>query len=529
MQCTCVRQADLPNASKLFTDLICHYDRVADLYAFPPNDLEAIRRAAAFDFPAARRAAAVEAIRPLNVGSPNLDRLAEPGTVAVITGQQVGLFSGPVYTIYKALTAIRIASDLTATGTPAVPMFWLATEDHDFAEVDHAFAFGPDHQPVRLNLEADGGAAPRPVGQRTILRTPLDELRTVLGDLPFAEEAVALAARAYQPGETLGSAFAKLLRELFAPYGLLFIDPMLPALRSIAAPLMRSAVENMPDLARGIMARSAALVRRGYHAQVLVDDHTSLVFKLRGGERLALRRTKDGFVDHAGSGIHKWSVAELAAHAEELSPNALLRPVAQDYMFPTAAYVGGAAELAYFAQSAILHDKLLGRRPVAFPRAGFTVVDERAARRMEKYHLNIPDLFQSGRELSELIATRLVPTELRHRLDTTKSAVAGTLDALDADLRRFDVSQSKALATSRRKIEHQIAKITRKTALQILAKDEQAARHAASLSGLVYPNGHLQERVYSILPMLARFGPDFIPAIYSQVRVACPDHQFAVA
>ncbi|HXJ39619.1 MAG TPA: bacillithiol biosynthesis cysteine-adding enzyme BshC [Bryobacteraceae bacterium] len=529
MQCTCVRQADLPNASKLFIDLIYHYDRVADLYAFPTNDIEAIRRAASFAFPSDRRAASVEAIRPLNPGNPSLHRLAEPGTVAIITGQQVGLFSGPVYTIYKALTAIRIAAELSATGTPAVPMFWLATEDHDFAEVDHAFAFGPDHQPVRLNLEADGGNAPRPVGQRTILRAPLDELRAALGDLPCAEEAVALAARSYQPGETLGSAFTKLLRELFAPYGLLFIDPMLPALRSVAAPFMRSAVEQMPDLTRGIIARSADLVRRGYHAQVLVDDHTSLVFKLRNGERLALRRTRDGFADHAATGAARWSVAELAAHPEELSPNALLRPVAQDYMFPTAAYVGGAAELAYLAQSAILYDNLLGRRPVIFPRAGFTVVDERAAKRMAKYRLAITDLFQPERDLRELISTRLIPNELRHRLDATKSTVAQALDTLDADLRRFDVSQSKALATSRRKIEHQVAKITRKTGLQILQKDQQATHHAASLSGLAFPDGHLQERVYSILPMLARFGPNFISDIYNHVRVECPDHQFAVA
>src|SRR4051812_2175398 len=129
---------------------------------------------------------------------------------------------------------------------------------------------------------------------------------------------------------------------------------------------------------------------------------------------------------------------------------------------------------------------------------------------MQKYRLTIPDLFQPWRQLSELIATRLVPAELRQRLDSTKTAVHGALDALDHDLRRFDVSQSKALATSRRKIEHQIAKISRKTAQQILEKDEQAKHHALALSGLVYPDGHLQERVYSVLPMLARFGPDFI-------------------
>lgn len=525
MHCTCVRHADLPNTSRIFNDLTVHFDRVANLYAFPTNDLAAIRRAAAFEFPAERRAAAVAALRPLNEGNPSLDKLAQPGTVAIITGQQVGLFSGPVYTIYKALTAIRIAEELNASGVPAVPMFWLATEDHDFAEVDHAFVFGPEHHPVKLKLEADGGQAPRPVGNRTILRAPIDELRAALGNLPFADEAVALAEKAYAPGQTLGSAFATMLRELFAGYGLLLIDPMQPAMRELAGPFIRSAVEKMPELISGIMDRSAELVKRGYHAQVLVDKHTSLVFALRDGERIVLHRTAEGF----SGGGRKWTTAELAEHPEQLSPNALLRPVAQDYMFPTAAYVGGAAELAYLAQSAVLYENLLDRRPVAFPRAGFTVMDARAEKRMAKYHLTPTELFRPERELQETLASRLVPAALRQRLEATQAAVGSALNALDKDLLLFDVSQSKALATSRRKIEYQMAKTARKISMQILAKDQESARDTASLTGLAFPDGHLQERVYSVLPFIAQYGMGFVKDIHEQVRVECPDHQFAIA
>ncbi|MCU1328187.1 MAG: hypothetical protein JWN34_3557 [Bryobacterales bacterium] len=524
MHCTCVRHADLPNTSRLYSDLTSHFDRVADLYPYPTNSLDAIRRAAAFDFPAERRKAAVEALRPLNAGNPSLDRLAEPGTVAIITGQQVGLFSGPVYTIYKALTAIRIASDLNAAGIAAVPMFWLATEDHDFAEIDHGFAFGPDHQPIRMNIQADGGAAPRPVGERHIISSPIDELRKVLAGLPFADEAVDLATRAYAPGRTLGAAFTTLLREIFAKWNLLFIDPMHPAIRAHAAPILSEAVTRMPSLVRGVMDRSADLVHRGYHAQVLVDNQTSLVFALRNGERIALHRAGDGFT---GAG-RKWTAEELAEDGSHLSPNALLRPVVQDYMFPTAAYVGGAAELAYLAQSAVLYDNLLGRQPVSFPRAGFTVIDERAAKRMGKYRLSVTDLLCTERELREKLAARLVPPGLSQRLTATQTAVSAALDTLDKELVRFDVSQSKALATSRRKIEYQMAKMVRKTGMQLLAKSEEATRDAASLSGLIFPDGHLQERVYCVLPFLASFGPEFVNDIYQQVRVECPDHQFAV-
>ena len=295
-------------------------------------------------------------------------------------------------------------------------------------------------------------------------------------------------------------------------------------LREIAAPLMREAVERMPELADALIARSKELVARGYHAQVLVDDKTSLAFLLEKGQRIALRRTAEGFA----AGHRKWSVDELAGLAAELSPNALLRPVMQDYLFPTAAYVGGPAELAYLAQSQVLYSGLLGRQPVAFPRAGFTLLDERSARRMAKYRLAPTDLLVREQVFQEALASRLVPARLKQSLDETKTDIAAALDAFSSDLSRFDVSLVSALATSRRKIEYQIAKITRKTAVQILAKDEQARRDAASLSGLVFPEGHLQERLYSIVPFIAQFGPGLIGEIYDQVRVECPDHQFSV-
>ena len=200
MECSCVRHTEIPGTSRLFADLIYHFDRVQDLYPYPPNDIETLISAAAFDFPAARRAALVQALTPLNHGNPSLSVLAQPGTVAIVTGQQVGLFSGPAYSVYKALTAIKAARELTEGGVPAVPVFWLATEDHDFAEVDHAWVFGADHQPVKIGLPGvpDNGA--HPVGGIGLQDIPIDALRSALAGLPFAGDAVALVERAYKPG-----------------------------------------------------------------------------------------------------------------------------------------------------------------------------------------------------------------------------------------------------------------------------------------------------------------------------------------
>ena len=515
MECSCVRHTEIPGTTRLFADLIYHFDRVKDLYPYRPNDIESLISASKFDFPDARRAALVEALTPLNQGNPSLATLAQPGTVAIVTGQQVGLFSGPAYTVYKALTAIKAARELAARGIPAVPVFWLATEDHDFAEVDHAWVFGPDHQPVKIRMAGPEQNGSHPVGGIPLRDVPITELRSALAGLPFADDAVAMVERAYQPGETMGSAFARMIGELFAPWGLLLIDPMQRAVREMAAPLMREVVERMPELIDALMVRSRELVDRGYHAQVLVDKTTSLAFLLQDGQRIALRHQKS-------------STQELVQRAADLSPNALLRPVVQDYLLPTAAYIGGPAELAYLAQSQVLYGKLTGRQPAAFPRACFTLLDERSHKRMVRYGLNPTDLFGGEQALHDTIAARLVPERLRARLDHTRTAFSTALDALRGDLDHFDITLAAALGTSRRKIEYQVGKIARKTATQIMARDEQATRDAKSLNGLAFPEKHLQERLYSIVPFIAKFGPGLVDELYSAVRIDCPDHQFVV-
>ncbi len=524
MQCTCVRQTDLPNTSKLYSDLVYNFDRVKDLYPWPPNDLRSISAAAKFNFPEERRAALVRALSPLNQGNPSLDVIARPGTVAIVTGQQVGLFSGPAYTVYKALTAIRIARDLTDSGTPAVPVFWLATEDHDFAEVNHTWVFGADYQPRRLAIASDVENGHRPVGELHIPNWPLDSLCEALAGLPFADDALEIIRNAYEPGATMGTAFAQFIREVFKPYGLLIVDPMTREFRDLAAPMLAEAVNRMPELIPALKERGRDLVDRGYHAQVLVDDETSLVFLLDNGKRISLRRSNGDYLAQT----RRIPGSELASNGARLSPNALLRPVVQDFMLPTAAYVGGPAELAYLAQSRVLYERLLGRQPVAFPRAGFTLVDERSHKKMERYGLAPANLLTVDRALNDHIANRLIPAELRKRLDVTRASVASALDALSGDLHHFDITLAAALETSRRKIEYQIGKIARKTASEIMNKDQQAQRDAQALHGLVFPEKHLQERLYSIVPLIAKFGPGLIAEIYDAIRIECPDHQFSV-
>src|SRR5215471_5810906 len=228
MHCTCVRQSDLPNTSRLFADVLYHPDRTAAFYQHPARDLDAFRASAqAIDLEPGRRAALIAALQVQNPDSPALERLARPGTVAVVTGQQAGLFSGPSYTMYKVLHAIKLAAWLSERGVEAVPVFWLATEDHDFAEVNHAWVFDSEHRPHKI--ETRRAASEQPVGGVTLPAPPVDELRTALAGLPFADDVSQLAAEAYLPGSTMGKAFAGLLRRILAGFDVLYVDPMLPA------------------------------------------------------------------------------------------------------------------------------------------------------------------------------------------------------------------------------------------------------------------------------------------------------------
>ena len=523
MHCTCVRQSDLPNTTRLFADVLYHPDRTSQFYEHPIRDLEAYRAAAAaIEFSPERRAALVAALREQNPDSPALERLAQPGTVAVVTGQQVGLFSGPCYTIYKVLHAVKLAEWLSANGMPAVPVFWLATEDHDFAEVNHVWVFDSEYHSRKLEMRRAAGE--QPVGTVTLAAPPVRELRAALHGLPFGEEVADLVEETYRAGSTMGKSFSELLRRLLAQFDILHVDPMLPAFRELAAPALRSAVEAAPELTARLLERNGELLHAGYHAQVHVEDHTSLVFLLENGKRLGLRRAGNEYVHNS----RRFTAEELMDRAASLSPNAILRPVIQDSMLPTVAYIGGPAEIAYFAQSQVLYRGLLGRMPVALPRTGYTILDSRSAKLMDRYEVSLTDFFHGETPLKERIASRLVPPALAGTVRGTVATVESSVARLRAELAAFDPTLAQALDRSARKINYQLEKMERKTAREAMRRDERAARDAEGLCGLIYPERHLQERLYGILPFLAKHGLDLPAVIYGSIELECTDHRVMV-
>lgn len=520
MESSCIRQTLLPGTSKLFGDYLYEFNRVHEFYGAHFSDPEAlIESARAIRFPDARRAAIIEALRQQNGDSAALEKLGRPGTVAVVTGQQVGLFSGPAYTIFKALTAVKLAHQLCENGVSAVPVFWLATEDHDLAEVDHAWVFDEHARPTKLSITSavsNGG----PVGEIAPAEVPINELRTALGDLPFTDEVVEKTIAAYASGVTLGAAFRMLLREVLKDCGLVYLDPLTPAVRQIAAEFLAEAAERIPELVSALRDRNEALEAAGYHTQVHIDTDTSLLFLLSEHKRVPLR-WKDG---QFSARDRTFSQAELRDHADHLSPNALLRPVMQDYLLPTAAYIGGPAEIAYMAQSQVLYGKLLGRTPVVFPRNSFTLLDSRAAKLMRRYNVPVLEILDHPEKVKSTIAARLVPAPLTQDVAKHKAEIAGSLKQLQSSLQAFDPTLALATKKSTAKMLYQVEKLSNKAAREIMRRDDRAGQDASYLMNLIYPHGHLQERFYTILPFLAKHGLDLPGRLLAQTQLACPDH-----
>ncbi|MFQ5723492.1 MAG: bacillithiol biosynthesis cysteine-adding enzyme BshC [Terriglobia bacterium] len=537
MDSHCIRFTEIPHTTKLVVDTLYDFSRVADFYAYDPFDPASFRaaaQAAPRDSEASTRHAAVaDVLAEQNPdfggdekSQKNIDRLRSGEAVAVVTGQQVGLFGGPAYSVYKALTAVRLASKLTAEGLPAVPVFWLASDDHDFAEANHCFLLDSDFQwqELRHTSNAPDGA---PVGS-IVFDGSINALRGRLADLwpgEAAAEAEALLA-GYAPGATYAQAFGRLVQRLFAGQGLVVLDPLHARLHQLSRPLFRRALEETEALQKLVREASRRLAKAGYHVQVRLRENATMLFVLVGGRRLPLRRRRNGaFL--AGEAEHSLDdlLSLLDAHPERFSPNVLLRPLMQDWLLPTVAYVAGPNEGAYFAQLGPLYQELLGRMPVIFPRASLTLVEPKVRRLLEKYRLSLPDLFSAPHIVRARLAERHLPPGLLRRLERTEGKIEQLLRETAQAVEKLDPTLAGATETSRRKMLYQYGKIRRKTARAQAGRTEIVDHHLEILLNALYPHRGLQERRMNFLSIVARQGQGVLGRLLAQVDFPCRDHQ----
>ncbi|MBV8630178.1 MAG: bacillithiol biosynthesis cysteine-adding enzyme BshC [Silvibacterium sp.] len=452
----------------------------------------------------------------------NIDSLRQ-GSPAIVTGQQVTLFGGPLFTLYKAATAIRKAKD-----TGAVPIFWLATEDHDLDEADHvALPSRHDLHTLRLAHEANN----RPVGSIPLgpgIRPLLDQAAELLGPGPILD---ALEA-AYTPEATFAQAFARVLATAFADQGLIFIDAADRRFHALGAPVLHHAIENAAELQSALLDRSRLLEERGYEAQVLVTSSSSLLFLIdeETGARLALRRKASNGSPVWIAGKRQYSTEDLLAildsSPERLSPNALLRPVFQDFLLPTAAYIGGPAEISYFAQSQVLYEAILGRTTPVIPRLSATLIEPAMATVLARHDLHLDDVLGSHPdELAQRLGARAIPIEGKRKLASAGNALDEELTSLAQWMHQLDPSLGRAADVSASKMRYQMNRLRRLAANYQLQTEASIRRHVDAIYLNLSPNQHPQERVVGAVSFLARYGEALIPQLIDQASQECPGHK----
>lgn len=454
------------------------------------------------------------------------------GAATVLTGQQVGLFGGPLYTPFKAATALARARQATAAGQPHVAIFWLATEDHDFAEINHVVF--PSRKELRKLVYSRTPSAPIPVGSVVIDETiePLiDQAWELLGTSAAMDALVA----AYKPGRTFGQAFAEFYSKAFAAQGLLILDASSAEIHRLGSPVLKAAIERADEFHAALLERNKALEAAGYHAQVAVTSDSSLLFLLdeRTGARLSLKRISASAAEPHGlwqAGRERLTTSDLlgilAAEPHRISPAALLRPIFQDYLLGTSLIIGGPAEIAYFAQSAVLYERILGRITAAEPRLSATLIEPAIAELLHKHDLGVDRVFhESADSLAQILAARAMPIEGKQKLSTAGNALDAELQPLLEYMRAMDPGLGRSANTAASKMRYQMNRLRRLAANFEMQREGSLRRHADAIERALNPGGVLQERVQGAAYYLARYGFELAETLTDLASDPCPGHK----
>jgi bacillithiol synthase len=454
------------------------------------------------------------------------------GAGTVLTGQQVGLFGGPLFTPFKAATALARARRALEAGQPHVAIFWLATEDHDFAEINHVTF--PSRKELRKLVYSKAPSAPVQVGS-VVLDETIEPLIEQAWELLGTSDAMDALVAAYKPGRTFGQAFAEFYSKVFAAQGLLVLDAASREIHRLGAPVLKAAIERADELYAALLERNKALEAAGYHAQVAVTPGSSLLFLIdeRTGARLALKRiaaTGSESNDLWQAGRERYTTADLVgilfAEPERISPAALLRPIFQDYLLGTSLIIGGPAEIAYFAQSAVLYERILGRTTAAEPRLSATLIEPAIGELMRKHELGLERVFsESADSLSQLLAARAMPIEGKRKLGSAGTALDEELGPLLEYMRSMDAGLGRSAETAASKMRYQMNRLRRLAANFEMQREGSLRRHADAIERALNPGGVLEERVHGAAYYLARYGFQLAETLVELAADPCPGHK----
>jgi bacillithiol biosynthesis cysteine-adding enzyme BshC len=533
-----IPSSELPNISPLFADYLNHFEKLEEFYAVDYRGFDALlaqaERVAQREYPRTdlvqilarqnrrwRAGAAVER---------QLATLAQKSSVAVVTGQQVGIFGGPLFTLYKALTCLKLAENLRArTGGNVVPIFWLAADDDDVAEVNRLTVMSRDNDLVPFTCVFDTDER-RPVSEVHLTENIENCHRAfsqAIPDTEFKSEILQALRQAYFAGESLPDAFARWLLHLLGDFGLVVVNPADAELKRLAEPLFEREIGGNSPSTQAALRATAKLAAAGYSPQVSLRPDRLNLFYVQT-HRYTLERRNGGFASTDGE--LQFSRAgllhHLRDHPEHFTPNVILRPLMQDFLLPNVAYVAGPAEIAYFAQLRGVYEAFEIPMPAVLPRQSVTLVEKKIARVLEKYGLHLQDFWGgSAEELIGRVVKREAAEELFIPVSSARDELSRRLAELKARATAIDPTLAGFIDKEQGRIFHQLEIIEKKLLQAVKRQNEILTQQITKAAHALYPNHHLQERELSFVPFLCKYGRGFVHGLHEQMAPMDFRHQ----
>lgn len=501
-----------PGYPRLITDLLTN-SPAADRF-FAAADLPTLLReidAVSYD-----REAIVQLLHEQHAEMPNysaarnqIERLRDPHAVCLFAGQQAGLFGGAVFTQTKGLGVVLHARRLEQSlGRPVIPIFWVASDDHDIAEIDHTTVLARSGELTTIRY-AHGESTLRPAWELLLgkaeIEQSLADLRSALGTTDFTEQVFADVESAYQPGRSYSQAFSYLIAHQLGSFGLLQISPGDTKLKQLAAPFFVRLVERAPELADQLQQTEAELRRAGYHLQVEKKPEYLHLFHHQPGRIPILR---DGADFRAGS--TRWSRAELLDELQKtpsrFSPDVIARPLLQSYLFPTVCQHGGPAELSYLAQIGELFSLMQLPRPIHRMRSSATIIEERTGAFLTANGIDLTDLFGDVEQVVNRLLAARFPADLEASARTAKAMLLDSFDQFAASARQYEQSVSEVASQMRGKIEFAFTSFESKLFAAHKKKSKDVRDKIYRLADALAPHRGFQERTINLLSWQARYG-----------------------
>jgi bacillithiol biosynthesis cysteine-adding enzyme BshC len=523
-----------PWMRRLATDYIHNFEAVAPFFAGDPADRSAWDAAIARTHARSRDPRAIAGViarQQERRGAPAPARaagaeLADPRTVAIVTGQQAGLFGGPLYTILKSVTALQLAARIRAEhGVPAVAVFWVEDEDHDWDEVRSCTVFDDQFATRTVSVPARSGD-PVPVARIHLddtITAALSDLEQILPPTEFRSALLDDLRRLYHPGAGMADAFARWLECVLGDQGLVVYDASDPAAKPIASPVFVRELSSPGETARLAAAAGEALVARGYHAQVQGTDGGVALFHLNDARR-AVRAEGGTFVIGDERRPAAQVVEEASHHPASFSPNVLLRPIVQDTVFPTICYVAGPNELAYLGQLRSVYEHFGVPMPLMFPRATATLIDSGVVRFLQKYGVAFEALQPKDDSTLNQLLEAQIPPAVDAAFSSAVSSVESGMQALIGAIPALEPTLEGAARSTLGKMQHDLETLHGKMIQAAKRRDETLRRQFTRTRALTFPSGHPQERTVAFLSFLNQYGPALVDRLMQELPLDVGHH-----